>query len=49
MFVNFYPEPVPEVDVSTQAGLFLSASSPSPPVSSTEATFSFGDDEFDEM
>jgi len=46
VFVNFYPVPV--ADVSTKADLFLSASSPIPPVSPTEATFSYSDDEFDE-
>ena len=36
-------------DVGMQADLFLSASSPIPPVSPTEATFSYGDNDFDEM
>ena len=47
MFVNIYIVPV--TDAGMQADLFLSASSPIPLVSPTEAIFSFGEDEFDEM
>ena len=49
VFVNIYSEPVPVMDVGMQADMFLSASSLIPPVSPAEATFSFGDDDYDAM
>ena len=49
MFVNIYPEPVPVMDVGMQADMFLSVSSPIPPVSPAQVTFSFGDDDYDAM